>query len=83
MTDTKEKFDQEEIIFERLKNINIPMFLIINKVDLVKPIDVLLLIQKWTKRLKFTEVFPISALNKHNTDELVKYLVKYLPESPA
>lgn len=83
MTDTKEKFDQEEIIFERLKNVKIPLFLIINKVDLAKPVEILHLIQKWTKRLEFTEVFPISAMKQHNTSELVEYLVKYLPESPA
>lgn len=82
MTDTTEAFDQEEIIFERLKNVDIPLFLIINKVDLVKPLKVLQLIQKWTTRLKFTEVFPISAKKEHNTTELVEYLVKYLPESP-
>lgn len=82
MTDTQEKFDQEEVIFERLKNVDIPLFLIINKVDLVQPIEVLQLIQKWTKRLKFTEVFPISAMKEHNTTELLNYIVKYLPESP-
>ena len=82
MTDTKERFDQEEVIFERLKNAKVPTFLIINKVDMVKPIEVLQLIQKWTKRLEFTEVFPISALKNHNVEELVKYIVKYLPESP-
>jgi len=81
MTDTQEKFDQEEIIFERLKNIDIPKFLIINKVDLVKPVEIIQLIQKWTARLAFDEVFPISAMNEHNTQELLKYLVKYLPES--
>ena len=41
------------------------------------------LIQKWTKRLEFDEVFPISALKNHNVEELVSYIVKYLPESPA
>ncbi len=83
MTDTKERFDQEEVIFERLKNVQVPKFLIINKVDLVKPVEVLQLIQKWTKRLAFDEVFPISALKNRNVEELVKYIVKYLPESPA
>ncbi len=82
MTDTKEQFDQEEVIFERLKNVKIPLFLIINKVDLVEPIEVIKLIQKWTARLPFTEVFPISALKEHNTKSLVEYMVKYLPESP-
>ncbi len=83
MTDTKERFDQEEVIFERLKNVQVPKFLIINKVDLVKPVEVLQLIQKWTKRLAFDEVFPISALKNRNVEELVKYIVKYLPESLA
>jgi GTP-binding protein Era len=81
MTDTQEKFDQEEVIFERLKNIDIPKFLIINKVDLVKPPEIIKLIQKWTSRLAFDEVFPLSAMKEHNTKELLKHLVKYLPES--
>ncbi|ADC89280.1 GTP-binding protein Era [Thermocrinis albus DSM 14484] len=59
-----------------------PVFLVINKVDKVGPVDELLPFVKeiTDQHPEFREVIPISALKGYNLDELLKTIVKYLPE---
>jgi GTPase len=84
VTDTVEKYAEDDQVIERLKKIDIPLFLVINKTDLLKsPNEVLDLIGRWNKRVKFTETIPISALQHNNTDTLVKLILDRLPEGPA
>lgn len=83
MTDPFEEYADDDPIIEKLTKVEVPLFLVINKTDITEPAQLLQLIQKWNKRVKFTETFPISALQKHNTDELSRYIAKYLPEGPA
>jgi len=83
MTDMTEKYEADDPIFEKLKNADAPVFLLINKTDLAKPEEVLRLIQKWDNRFKFNEIFPISALKKHNTDRLFELILKNMPEGPV
>ena len=83
MTDMTETYEADDPIFEKLKNADAPVFLLINKTDLAKPEEVLRLIQKWDNRFKFNEIFPISALKKHNTDRLFDLILKNMPEGPV
>ncbi|MFT4665696.1 MAG: GTP-binding protein Era [Polaribacter sp.] len=84
VTDTQEKYEDDDQVIERLKKIDIPLFLVINKIDLLKtPGEVLALIASWNKRVKFTETIPISALKGNNTDALVKLIQGRLKEGPA
>jgi GTPase len=83
LTDPLEKYGEDDPIIEKLKSVEVPIFLVLNKVDLSKPEKLLPLIQLWNKRLPFAETFPISALKKQNTNELLKYIIKYLPEGPV
>lgn len=83
MTDVTETYEDDDPIFEKLKHAEVPVFLLLNKTDLAKPKEVLQLIQKWDKRFKFAEIFPISAINKHNTDKLFEWILKNLPEGPV
>lgn len=82
VTDTQEKYDDDDQVIERLKKIKIPLFLIINKTDIAKPEEIVALIQTWNKRVKFTETIPISALEKFNTDTILKLILDRLPEGP-
>jgi len=82
VTDTQEKYDDDDQVIERLKKIKIPLFLIINKTDIAKPEEIVALIQTWNKRVKFTETIPISALEKFNTDTILKLILGLLPEGP-
>ncbi len=72
----------DRFIMERLKGIKKPIFLLINKVDLVKKDSILPLIAEYVKMFNFAEVFPISALTGENVDRLAEVALKYLPEGP-
>lgn len=81
--DANEKYADDDPILERLRRAEIPVFLVINKVDTIESLQVLQLIQAWNNRLKFAEIVPISALHKDNTDRLIEVIIQYLPEGPV
>lgn len=83
VTEVHEKYEPDDATIEKLKKVKSPVFLVINKVDLASDEEVLKLIQEWQQRLDFTEIFPISALQKLNTERLLEHIVQYLPEGPA
>ncbi|MGI6669424.1 MAG: GTPase Era [Acetivibrionales bacterium] len=69
-------------IIEQLKSVKTPVFLIINKIDLVKKEQLLKAIDNYTKLADFAEVIPVSALNGDGIDILMKQIKNYLPEGP-
>lgn len=81
--DANETYSDDDPILERLRRTEIPVFLVINKTDTVKELQVLQLIQSWNERLQPKEIIPISALHKRNTERLLEVILKYLPEGPA
>lgn len=83
VTETTEKYADDDPIIEKLKAVEVPLFLVLNKTDLVKPDQVLALIKKWNDRISFTETIPIAALHKTNVDTLLNTIVKHIPEGPA
>lgn len=76
----QQDFDLE--IIERLRNLEVPVFLVLNKTDLVKPEVVLMDIKKWNEVVQFAETIPISALKQNNTDRLLSLILERLPEGP-
>ena len=72
----------EQGIIERLKSVNVPVILVINKMDTVKKEEVLPVIEKYSRELKFAEIVPLSARNGDNVDDLVDTIFKYLPYGP-
>ncbi len=73
----------EQHIMEQLRKANIPVILVINKIDTVKKEDLFGFIDTYRKEMDFDEIVPVSALKKDNTDELIKCIMKYLPYGPA
>lgn len=60
-----------------------PVLLVINKIDLLKGQDDLLkVIDSWKERLPKAEIFPTSALEKFNVNNLMARIVELLPDSP-
>jgi GTPase len=78
----EEKYLDDDPILLRLKNVTVPLFLVLNKIDTVKPEVILQNLQAWSKRLKFKEMIPLSALNKFNTDLLLNLIKADLQEGP-
>lgn len=72
----------EQFVLDTIKNKSKNIFLILNKVDLIKKEKVMQLILEWQKRMDFKEIFPLSALEKLNTQQLVETTKKYLQEGP-
>lgn len=76
-------FDENDrSILEILKKIETPVFLLINKIDLVPKETLLPLIDEMKNLYPFREVFPVSAKKGFNVDRLLDVLREYLPEGP-
>ncbi|MHB7935057.1 GTPase Era [Staphylococcus haemolyticus] len=72
----------DEYITEMLKNVKTPVFLVLNKIDLVHPDALMPRIEQYQKYMDFTEIVPISALEGLNVDHFIDVLKTYLPEGP-
>ncbi len=79
---TEELGGGDRYIIERLKKVDTPVILVMNKIDKVHPEALLPIIEKYRKLHDFTEVVPISALSGNNVSTLLEQLLKYLPEGP-
>ena len=74
----------DQFILERIKDKNIPIFLILNKIDQVKNKENLLSeIDKLRQLYSFKEIIPLSAAKNDNVDLLIECVKKYLPEQDA
>ena len=72
----------DDFIIEKLKGIKIPIFLVVNKIDLVTPEVLLERVESYKDALDFAGVFPISVLQGNNVNELMEGLINALPEGP-
>ncbi|HDH6573968.1 TPA: GTPase Era [Staphylococcus aureus] len=72
----------DEYIIEMLKNVKTPVFLALNKIDLVHPDELMPKIEEYQSYMDFTEIVPISALDGLNVDHFIDVLKTYLPEGP-
>jgi GTP-binding protein Era len=82
VTDTKEREMNHVQTLERIKNLSIPVFCLINKIDLSSQAEVFKRIEYWQSQLPNAKVCPISALHDFNVDELWNEILKFIPESP-
>jgi GTP-binding protein Era len=82
LIDATEKFGHgDEFVIETLRKVATPLFLLINKVDIVKKENILLIIDRYKDLLDFKEIIPISALRGTNLDVLEKEIYNNLPEA--
>ena len=72
----------DEYIIEQLKKVNVPILLLINKVDRVNPNELLPIIDEYHKLDVFKEFLPISATQGIGIADLIEVLREYLPEGP-
>jgi len=70
----------DQYILERLKELETPVFLVLNKMDLIKKEKTIPLVEEYARRFKFAEIFPISALTGDNVDRLMEVAADRLPE---
>lgn len=73
----------EAKLVKRISDLEVPVFLILNKIDLVNDLSKCKHhIETWSQMVKFDKVFMISALKEQNTSELLNSIIESLPESP-
>ncbi|TAJ12819.1 GTPase Era [Marinilabiliaceae bacterium JC017] len=82
LTDTVEKPDKHIKFLEKVQQTNIPVLLIINKIDLIQQDKLDELMDFWKKELPKAEIFPMSALHNFNVTNLYDRIVELLPDSP-
>lgn len=70
----------DEFILNKIKDTNVPVFLLLNKIDQMKDKTILLdKISELKELYDFAEIIPISAVKKNNVDVLIQCIKKYLP----
>ena len=83
VTDVIESPTKNQDFLDKVAKEQIPILLIINKIDLLKGNDDLMrIIDQWKQLLPNAEVFPTSALENFNVDNIMKRIVELLPECP-
>jgi len=71
---------EDEFVLNLVRKLDCPVFLVINKIDLIRREQLLPLIDSLMKQFPFAEVLPVSARKRDGLDTLVEKLVEYLPE---
>jgi len=83
VTDTVETYDKNQAYINRLQKLDIPVIVVINKIDLSDQTSVEDLFETWTQLLPKARIFPVSALKKFNLEVVFKEIFHNLPEGPA
>lgn len=83
VTDVVEKPDKNSDFLEKVKRMEVPILVLINKIDLSNQKDLETLVALWKESLPQAEIYPISAKVKFNVDNVVARIKELLPESPA
>ena len=81
VADVYEKFDEEDV-FDRIKDVNLPVVLLVNKVDLATQEEVKEKVEELSRRLDPKVSMGISALHKFNTENVLSCILEYIPEHP-
>lgn len=83
VTDVRETPTKNMDFLEKVSKMEIPVILLINKIDESEQNQLGDLVETWHKLLPKAEILPISAKNKFGTETLMKRILELLPESPA
>jgi GTP-binding protein Era len=70
----------DQFVVDLVKNVKTPVFLVLNKIDLVKKVKLLPLMQAFSDGGHFSEIIPISAATGDNVERLERLIIDRLPE---
>jgi GTP-binding protein Era len=70
----------DRFVLDLLKDVSAPVFLILNKIDLIKKSRLLPIIQQYNELGRFAEIIPVSAATGDNVDRLERAIIERLPD---
>ena len=80
LVDVTKKYGKgDEFVLSKIKELNKPILLLLNKVDLIDKKELFKIIDEYNNLYKFDEIIPISSIKNDNIDDLIKTIKKYLP----
>lgn len=82
ITDIYESEMNHKETLERIQKLNVPVLLLINKIDLGDQNQAAARIAYWQEKVPRAEILPVSALHGFNVDGVWERLLELLPESP-
>ena len=83
VTDTVEKAEKNAEYIEKLKKLDCPVIIAVNKIDLSDQERVVRLMSEWEQRIPGSLVIPVSAKEKFNIDSILNAIISKLPVAPA
>lgn len=83
VTDVKEKVDKNPEYIEKVRKSNMPVIVLLNKIDLSNQEEVLKLYEHWSSTFPGADIFSVSALEKFNIEPIFDRILELLPEGPA
>lgn len=83
MVNAKEGYGKgDEFILEKLAQVDVPVFLLINKCDLIDTVQLIKLMHEYNERFEFEEIIPMSAKTELNIEKLIPLIRTHLPPGP-
>ena len=82
VTDVVEKIDKNDKFLTKVQQLDLPVLLLINKIDQTNQSDLEKFVDIWKQMLLKAEIYPISALNDFGVEMIKKRIIELLPESP-
>lgn len=83
VTDVVEKRDKNINYIEKLKKVLCPVIVVINKIDISDQPTVMKMMEEWKAELPQAHIFPASAQEKFNLENIYDSIIEHLPEAPA
>lgn len=82
VTDVVEQLQKNQEFLSKVNRLNVPILLLINKIDLSNQAALEALVQEWHTLLPTAEIYPISAKAKFNVERVLQRVKELLPASP-
>ena len=82
VTDVVERADKNADFLAKVREMSVPVLLLINKIDTSNQQDLERLVNEWHEQLPKAEIFPVSAKAKFNVDTVLRRIKELLPEAP-
>lgn len=82
VTDVVETIDKNDEFLAKVQRLDLPVLLLINKIDQTNQEELEKMVAKWHDLLPKAEIYPISALNNFSVDLVQSRILELLPDSP-